>query len=336
MTTTERSNSAIRGPRHALVVFLSAIAIVSMTGIPVPANGKGHHGPEGTVWVVNRDRGELAVFDARTGDVIAIRRGGGRGPRHLHFRAGPQGLHHRRGAQPGHDSGYQDIGHGVDRGGAAAAPRRAEPRRTHDLRQPGVSHQHGWAARPNTRPSTPTASRSRSRPTSNNPKARSHGLYPSHGGKTLYVAHDLGDEVTGIDVDAGTSTSQHHGDRESGGSRPDAVRPLALGVVARRRHGEADRPRHDPAVTGSVTSAFNPRSDPSRSCSRRPSARWSSACVRARPPLPSSIRAPQPHRHAPDRRARHVRRSGRDDPRWPLRLRHVRRRHARHGRRGSH
>ena len=66
MTATERSNSAIRGPRHALLVLLSAIVIVSMSGVPVPASGKGHHGRQGTVWVVNRDLGELAVFDAVT------------------------------------------------------------------------------------------------------------------------------------------------------------------------------------------------------------------------------------------------------------------------------
>jgi hypothetical protein len=35
-----------------------------------PGQGKGDE-PKGTVWVVNRDLGELAVFDAATGDLLA-------------------------------------------------------------------------------------------------------------------------------------------------------------------------------------------------------------------------------------------------------------------------
>jgi DNA-binding beta-propeller fold protein YncE len=40
--------------------------------------------------------------------------------------------------------------------------------------------------------------------TSNNPLARSHGPHPSLDGDTVYVAHDIGDEVTGVDSETGT------------------------------------------------------------------------------------------------------------------------------------
>jgi YVTN family beta-propeller protein len=40
--------------------------------------------------------------------------------------------------------------------------------------------------------------------TSNNPLARSHGPHPSLDGDTVYVAHDIGNEVTGVDTATGT------------------------------------------------------------------------------------------------------------------------------------
>jgi DNA-binding beta-propeller fold protein YncE len=39
---------------------------------------------------------------------------------------------------------------------------------------------------------------------SSNPLARSHGPHPSRDGQTLYVAHDVGDELTAVDVPTGT------------------------------------------------------------------------------------------------------------------------------------
>ena len=39
--------------------------------------------------------------------------------------------------------------------------------------------------------------------TSSNPNARSHGVTPTLEGDTLYVAHDTGNEVTGIDLETG-------------------------------------------------------------------------------------------------------------------------------------
>ncbi len=39
--------------------------------------------------------------------------------------------------------------------------------------------------------------------TSTNPAARTHAVYPARHGDTVYVAHDLGDEVSAIDSDSG-------------------------------------------------------------------------------------------------------------------------------------
>ena len=39
--------------------------------------------------------------------------------------------------------------------------------------------------------------------TSDNPAARSHGPHPSLDGETIYVAHDEGNEITGVDAESG-------------------------------------------------------------------------------------------------------------------------------------
>jgi len=41
-------------------------------------------------------------------------------------------------------------------------------------------------------------------PTSFNPAARSHAPFVSHDGQTVYIAHDLGDEVDGISAQTGS------------------------------------------------------------------------------------------------------------------------------------
>ena len=46
--------------------------------------------------------------------------------------------------------------------------------------------------------------------TSTNPAARSHAPHPSLDGEMVYVAHDVGDEVSGIDAETGDIELQHH------------------------------------------------------------------------------------------------------------------------------
>jgi DNA-binding beta-propeller fold protein YncE len=71
--------------RRSLII--ASIAIVSLsatrpdlvTTFNAPALAAGQAGegngdrPKGTVWVVNRDLGQLAIFDAATGDLLATR-----------------------------------------------------------------------------------------------------------------------------------------------------------------------------------------------------------------------------------------------------------------------
>ena len=92
MTTTMRSDSAIRGTRRTLIVLCSTIAIVSVSSVIVPASDHRREGDDsraGSVWVVNRDLGELAVFDAKNGPRPCYADRRSRGTRRLHFRAGP-------------------------------------------------------------------------------------------------------------------------------------------------------------------------------------------------------------------------------------------------------
>ena len=73
------------------------------------------------------------------------------------------------------------------------------------------------------------------------------------------MPHDLGDEVSGIDVDSGDIDVQHRADPEGGRSDRHPVRQEAVGVVARRRNGEAHRPRTN-TITGSVAVGVQPES----------------------------------------------------------------------------
>ena len=76
MKTIRRSGVRLA---HGLVsVLLATTVVCSMTGIPTadtaPPLGAGEGGPQnsrkGTVWVVNRDKGTLAIFDATDGTVL--------------------------------------------------------------------------------------------------------------------------------------------------------------------------------------------------------------------------------------------------------------------------
>ena len=75
--------------------------------------------------------------------------------------------------------------------------------------------------------------------------ARSHGPHPSLDGETLYVAHDIGDRVSAIDLLTGAISFEIP-------SIPRAEEAIAtrfgdqLWVSAGRRHRQARRPRHRP------------------------------------------------------------------------------------------
>ena len=75
------------GRNRRSFIIAAAIALASLSGMPVDplttfsaravaaaqaGEGSGDR-PKGTVWVVNRDLGQLAIFDAATGDLLATR-----------------------------------------------------------------------------------------------------------------------------------------------------------------------------------------------------------------------------------------------------------------------
>ena len=210
MTITTRSNSSGGWTRPAGGVLFATILAASMTCVSAsvatndlqPGKHVGDENPRtGTVWVVNRDLGELVIFDARTGWVVTTR---------------PVGT----GA---HDICISDrarkayvTAEAIDQVttvdlktlelGAipvSPLPHHCEPSR--DGRTLYVS----LASHPTTTPAPGTPAVAvidtddetvSYLATSKNPAARSHGPYPSPDGETLFVAHDTGNEVTAIDT----------------------------------------------------------------------------------------------------------------------------------------
>ena len=190
------------------MTFIGAILVASMS-IAFAQDGRLSvgEGPKdgvenkGTIWVVNRDRGELAVFDAATGEVLATRPvGAGAHDIAISERAGKAYItaeannavtavdtktlsttsipvaplpHHIEASQDGRTVYVSLASHTPAQGTPAVA--------IIDTKTSRVVYQ----------------------ATSTNPAARSHGLFNSPDGDALYVAHDTGDEVTGVDAETG-------------------------------------------------------------------------------------------------------------------------------------
>ena len=204
MTTIACPPYAIRRTRRALIVLCSTLLMVSMSGVVMPARDHsrtGDDGREGSVWVVNRDLGELAVFDAKTGKVVTT----------LLVGAGAHDIcisEHARKAYITAETintvtTVDTRTLAIESIAISPLPHHIEP--SHDGRTIYVS----LASHTNTTGTPDYAAIDtddnsvRFTTTSGNPAARSHGLYPSLRGKTVYVAHDLGDEVTGVDTKTG-------------------------------------------------------------------------------------------------------------------------------------
>jgi len=191
-------------------VIASAIAVASLSGSPAASqSGRGDGDqPKGTLWVVNRDLGQLAIFDASTGALLAPLISVGRGAHDICIseQAGkafitaetdnavtvvdtetlatesiPVGPlpHHLEPSNDGHTIYVSLASHPMTTP-AIGAPQYAAI----DTRDYSVSY----------------------RTSSSNAGARSHGVTPTLGGDQLYVAHDTGNEVTGIDLGTGAVT----------------------------------------------------------------------------------------------------------------------------------
>jgi len=212
MTTTTRSKSSVEWTRPAGGVLFATLLAASMTCVSVSTIGPQHDTPDkhddegrpGTVWVVNRDLGELVIFEARTGSVLATQRvGAGAHDICISDRAGKAYVT----AETINQVTTVDL-KTLEMGAMPVSPlpHHCEPSRDgRTLYVSLASH-----------PASPSAPGSPAvavidtddetvsyLATSKNPAARSHGPYPSPDGETLFVAHDTGNEVTAIDTESG-------------------------------------------------------------------------------------------------------------------------------------
>jgi DNA-binding beta-propeller fold protein YncE len=179
----------------AATVFLAAAVAV------IPASHDSDDGRKGSVWVVNRDRGELAVFDAETGAVVTT----------LLVGAGAHDICISERARKAYITAetintvttVDTKTLATDSIEVSPLPHHLEP--SHDGRTVFVSLASHTAtvgapqyAAIDTRDNSVSFTT-----TSDNPAARSHAPHPSIWGGKVYVPHDLGDELTGIDADTG-------------------------------------------------------------------------------------------------------------------------------------
>ena len=152
---------------------------------------------KGTVWVVNRDRGELAIFDVDTGNVLATRPVG----------AGAHDICISEQAGKAYITA-ETIGIvttvdletlAMESIPVGPLPHHLEP--SHDGRTIYVSLASHTAAvgTPQYAAIDTESNRVSYGPTSASAAARSHGPHPSLDGETLYVTHDIGDRVSAVD-----------------------------------------------------------------------------------------------------------------------------------------
>ena len=197
-TQKASSNRLIPG---LTLVLLSAMAMPSISG--AIAGHDDDQGRPGSVWVVNRDKGQLAIFDAKSGELATpepLSVGAGAHDICISERAGKAYIT----AEAINQITTVDIKTLVREAiPVGPLPHHIEP--SHDGRTVYVSlDSHPLAPVPpgtaryaaiNTEDNSVTYTT-----TSVNPLARSHGPRPSFDGETVYVAHDTGNLLTAIDT----------------------------------------------------------------------------------------------------------------------------------------
>jgi YVTN family beta-propeller protein len=202
--------NGIPGFRRAAIVVLAATALCILderAGSTAAAGGHQHSVDcedvrRGSVWVVNRDLGELAIFDASTGAVMAtLPVGAGAHDICISERAGKAYIT----AETINTVRTVDMKTlATDSIPVGPLPHHCEP--SHDGRIVYItlaSHMSTLGAPQYAAIDTDDDSVTFTT-TSANPAARAHGPHPSIDGHRVYLAHDLGDEVTAIDAEAGT------------------------------------------------------------------------------------------------------------------------------------
>jgi DNA-binding beta-propeller fold protein YncE len=190
-------------------LFLRSADLPATFSTRALAAPQGAHGigdtPKGTVWVVNRDAGRLAIFDAATGDLLAPPLPVGRGAHDICISEQA----HKAYITAETDNAVTVVD--TDTLETTSIPVSPLP---HHIEPGNDGHTIyvSLASHPTTVPAigAPQFAAIDTRDnsvtygtTSDNPGARSHGVTPTLEGDTLYVAHDTGNEVTGIDLETG-------------------------------------------------------------------------------------------------------------------------------------
>jgi DNA-binding beta-propeller fold protein YncE len=199
-------------------IIAAAIAIASLSATPPDlvttfnartlAAGQAGEGngdrPKGTVWVVNRDLGQLAIFDAATGDLLATRLVG----RGAHDICISEQIH--KAYITAETDNAVTV---VDTESLAAESIPVGPLPHHvEPANDGHTIFVGLASHPTTQPApgkneyAAIDTRDNSvtyKTSSTNADARPHGVTPTLEGDKLYVAHDTGNQVTRVDLETG-------------------------------------------------------------------------------------------------------------------------------------
>ena len=148
----------------------------------------------GTVWVVNRDLGEVAVFDARTGSLVA-RQPTGAGAHEVAI----SDQAHRAVITNENDNTISILS---TREPGAPVPVALGPRPHHvEVSRDGGTFAVGLVGTNAVALIDADTGHTTTYTSSDNPAAAAHGPYLR--GRTLYVAHETGDEITAIDTDTG-------------------------------------------------------------------------------------------------------------------------------------
>jgi DNA-binding beta-propeller fold protein YncE len=156
---------------------------------------------KGSVWVVNRDLGELAVFDAETGAVITTMPvGAGAHDICISERAGKAYITAET-INTGTTVDTRTLD--IDSIPVSPLPHHVEPSDDGGTICVTLASHTSTVGAPEFA-AINTADNSVSyTPTSTNPLARAHGPHPARRGKQVYVAHDVGDQVTGVSAKTG-------------------------------------------------------------------------------------------------------------------------------------
>ena len=218
------------------------VLLIGLCAIPFAplADGAGAHDrkPQGSVWVVNRDKGEVTVFDVSSRPSLARPIPTGAGAHEVALST-PSRRCLRDERARGHSSRSSRPARSC-----SARSRSAPARITWSPRATGGRCSSGCSARRASEPSTPATDQVRS-PTgsSDNPAARAHSAYRARGSELYLRSARDPDEVTGRRRDRRDRVqrpSDPAGERGAAGP-PGAP---ALRVRTRRGQGQGDRSRH--------------------------------------------------------------------------------------------